>query len=146
MIRKGTYVLFLRFHSDTDVEVGSLGSIHLPNGDYCYVGSAMGGLDQRLSRHLAHDKKIRWHIDRLTVLCEDMFAYESILPIPECELADIVRSCGGVSAAKGFGCSDCDCHTHLFRIEPDAIMEALESRGLTKFVENQYNSNENRKN
>ena len=137
MIRKGTYVLFLRFHSDTDADVGSLGRIHLSKGDYCYVGSAMGGLDQRLNRHLSHDKRIRWHIDRLTVLCEEMYAYESTLPIPECELADIVSSSGGVPAVKGFGCSDCHCATHLFRIEPDSVMEALESRGLTKFVKNQ---------
>ena len=135
MIRKGTYVLFLRFPSDTETEVGSLGHVHLPKGDYCYVGSAMGGLDQRLRRHLSHEKSIRWHIDRLTMVCDRMSAYESTLPIPECELARIVSSNGGVPAVKGFGCSDCDCYTHLFRIEPDIVIGALQSHGLTKFVE-----------
>ena len=45
MRRRGVYVLFLRFDDDVETEAGALGHICLPAGDYCYVGSAMGGLD-----------------------------------------------------------------------------------------------------
>ena len=136
MKRKGTYVLFLLFLSDLETEVGSLGHIFLHAGWYCYVGSAMGGLDQRVSRHLAHDKTVRWHIDRLTVAADDMFAMEHEGDeIPECTLGRILEDAGAKPVVDGFGCSDCGCHTHLFRTEPDDAVRALASQGLTKFVD-----------
>ena len=49
-VRKGTYVLFLTFSEPFEGDVGRLGRIYLEPGTYCYVGSAMGGLDQRISR------------------------------------------------------------------------------------------------
>ena len=58
-VRKGTYVLFVTFGSDTNITVGALGPHLFKAGTYCYVGSAMAGLDQRLKRHLAHDKKLK---------------------------------------------------------------------------------------
>ena len=136
MKRKGTYVLFLHFLSDLEIEVGSLGHIFLPAGWYCYVGSAMGGLDQRVSRHLAHSKTVRWHIDRLTLKADEMFAMEHEGDsITECTLGRILEGAGAEPAAEGFGCSDCTCRTHLFRAEPDGAVRALASRGLTKFVD-----------
>ncbi len=136
MIRKGTYVLFLRFRDDVETEVGSLGRIFLKAGDYCYVGSAMGGLDQRLSRHLKHQKNKRWHIDYLTSMCDDMHAYEHEGPSPsECELARLMVSLGSVPAAKGFGCSDCDCQTHLFRVDVKTVEKALEAEKMTVFFD-----------
>ncbi len=135
MIRKGTYVLFLRFSKDVETEVGSLGTIFLKTGDYCYVGSAMGGLDQRLSRHLSHVKKIRWHIDRLTILCDDMCAYEHEgTDLPECILAETIMSMGNNPAVKGFGCSDCDCQTHLFSVDREKTIEGLRQLGMRPFA------------
>ncbi len=135
MIRKGTYVLFLHIPDDTVIEVGSLGSISFSSGCYCYVGSAMSGLDQRLNRHLSKDKKVRWHIDRLTMVSDDMYAYESSADIiPECDLAKLLTNSGAVPVVDGFGCSDCDCRTHLFRAEPAILEEILVKKGLTRFV------------
>ena len=135
MIRKGTYVLFLRFSKDVETEVGSLGTVRLGAGDYCYVGSAMGGLDQRLSRHLSHDKRIRWHIDRLTIICDDMCAYEHEgTDLPECVLAEKIESIGNTPVVKGFGCSDCDCQTHLFRVDGDRTIESLCKLGMRPFA------------
>ena len=135
MIRKGTYVLFLRFSKDVETEVGSLGTVRLGAGDYCYVGSAMGGLDQRLSRHLSHDKRIRWHIDRLTIICDDMCAYEHEgTDLPECVLAEKIGSIGNTPVVKGFGCSDCDCQTHLFRVDGDRTIESLCKLGMRPFA------------
>ena len=136
MIRKGTYVLFLRFDEDIVTEAGSLGKISLEAGDYCYVGSAMGGLDQRLSRHLSHDKRIRWHIDNLTSLCRDMHAYEHEgASLPECALAELMSSIGNTPVIDGFGCSDCKCQTHLFRADRERTEECLRRHGMVLFAD-----------
>lgn len=134
MRRRGVYVLFLRFDEDTETEAGALGRICLPAGDYCYVGSAMGGLDQRVSRHLSSEKTIRWHIDYLTTLCSDMDAFElEGDSVTECDLADLMLRNGSKPAVKGFGCSDCDCQTHLFRIDAERTEKALNGIGMTIF-------------
>jgi len=133
-IRRGTYLLLLTFSEDAEVSVGSLGTVNLCAGTYCYVGSAMGGLDQRVGRHLSKDKKVRWHIDRLTLLADSMHAYESYPDfVPECELASVLESSGGIPAVKGFGCSDCSCFTHLFRVEDRIILDIVSRLGLNKF-------------
>lgn len=125
MIRKGTYVLAIALGTGTDIEVGALGKHHFDSGTYCYVGSAMGGLDQRISRHISKEKRMRWHIDRLTVAADSVSAYESYPDfVPECELARMAVSCGMIPAIPGFGCSDCSCATHLF-LAPEGSLERL---------------------
>ncbi|MCL2032082.1 MAG: GIY-YIG nuclease family protein [Methanomassiliicoccaceae archaeon] len=117
MIRKGTYVLIFDL-PDIRVKVGALGMVDLKRGTYCYVGSAMNGLDQRISRHLSENKKTHWHIDHLTKECCRIEAYEAVQPgMTECALVGIVEKNGGAGAVKGFGCSDCKCVTHLFFLE-----------------------------
>lgn len=136
MIRKGTYVLFLRFGSDVETDIGSLGHFLIEKGDYCYVGSAMGGLDQRLRRHLSPSKKIRWHIDYLTTVCTDMKAYESEGEAnPECGIAELMMRIGNVPYIKGFGCSDCHCQTHFFRVNRDATEIVLSDTGFVPFFD-----------
>jgi Uri superfamily endonuclease len=134
-MRRGTYVLLLDFFSPRDLKVGSLGILHFNPGRYCYVGSAMGGLDQRLSRHLRKEKTIRWHIDNLTVSADRVEAWESYPdPIPECDLARMAEACGMVPVHPGFGCSDCRCRTHLFTV-PEGTDRTLISRcGLHSFT------------
>ena len=132
--RRGTYVLFLTFNSSFSSEVGSLGHIYLPPGEYCYVGSAMGGLAHRLDRHLSKDKKIRWHIDRLTMAADHMVAFESYPdPVPECDLGAIAKESGCIPAVKGFGCSDCKCFTHLFSVPENARARLIKLAGLTEY-------------
>ena len=134
MIRKGTYVLFLCFDESIETEVGSLGRLRFDAGDYCYVGSAMGGLDQRVSRHLSHEKRIRWHIDHMTTVCDDMTAYEHEgTVLSECNLAKLMTSIGNIPAADGFGCSDCDCQTHLFKVDRARTESELERVGMSIF-------------
>ena len=134
--RRGTYVLFLTFYSPFSSEVGSLGRLDLPSGESCYVGSAMGGLDHRLDRHLSKEKRICWHIDRLTVRADRMEAYESYPdPIPECDLAHIAEGSGCVPMHKGFGCSDCRCDTHLFLVDPDSKTELIRGASLHRYVQ-----------
>ena len=136
MKRKGTYVLFMHFSRNVRTEAGALGEISLSKGYYCYVGSAMNGLDQRIGRHISKNKSLRWHIDYLTVVCDNVYAYESTGDfIPECELGALLQSIGSVPAVKGFGCSDCGCLTHLYKVEKRRAEELLIANNLTKFVE-----------
>ena len=107
---------------------------NFPGGTYCYVGSAMGGLDQRVSRHISREKKVRWHIDRLTLAADSVDAYVSYPDfIGECTLASMAEACGMVPFADGFGCSDCRCRTHLFRADPDSIARLIREAGLISF-------------
>ena len=128
MKRMGTYVLVITLGSDLTTEVGALGTLSFPAGVYLYTGSALGGLDQRVSRHIRHEKTVKWHIDRLTVAADSVIAYESYPDyVPECELASMAGACGMVPSVDGFGCSDCSCRTHLFRVT-DGSLDLLISR------------------
>ncbi len=134
MRRPGTYVLVATLGSDTVLDVGALGAVNLMAGTYCYVGSAMGGLDQRVSRHISRDKSVRWHIDRLTLAADDVYAYESYPdPVPECTLARMASGSGMVPAVDGFGCSDCRCRTHLFRADPGSLSTLVSTARLAPF-------------
>ena len=133
-VRRGTYALFITFGHDEEISVGSLGTHHFRAGTYCYVGSAMGGIDQRVMRHLAHDKKLRWHIDYLTVRCDSSEAWISYPdPISECQLGRIAADCGGVAEMEGFGCSDCGCRSHLYRMDAPQKAAMIQRARLSFF-------------
>ncbi|MCL2786773.1 MAG: GIY-YIG nuclease family protein [Methanomassiliicoccaceae archaeon] len=130
--RNGTYLLFLRFTERRDVTAGSLGTLTVAAGDYCYVGSAMNGLDSRIERHFRKEKTMRWHIDRLTVIADAMEAYVSMTR-KECELSTIAEECECVPVFKGFGSSDCGCVTHLFRVNDETKLRLLNLSAVTPF-------------
>ena len=130
----GTYLLFITLHSPKRVQVGSLGTIDIVAGEYCYVGSAMNGLRHRIKRHMSSEKKTRWHIDRLTLLADHMEAFVSLDPIHECVLADIAEKSGCTQAFKGFGSSDCRCRTHLFIVDNMSKQELLKASGTVPFL------------
>jgi Uri superfamily endonuclease len=130
-MRKGTYLLFLTFNSTHEINVGALGTLHIDEGEYCYVGSAMNGLDSRVIRHFSREKKIRWHIDPLTLLADGMEAFTS--DIPECTLATIALNGGCVPVFRGFGSSDCVCHTHLFTVDINSKEKLLETSSALPF-------------
>ena len=134
-VRKGTYILSVTFDSDTNITVGALGPHLFKAGTYCYVGSAMAGLDQRLKRHLAHEKKLKWHIDYLTTVCDSCEAWESYPdPIPECVLAERMEALGGIPEMDRFGCSDCRCRTHLFRTDARTVTAAVSELRLARHL------------
>lgn len=133
-VRKGTYVLFVTLGSDRNLTVGARGPHLFKAGTYCYVGSAMAGLDQRLTRHLAHEKTLKWHIDYLTTVCDSSEAWISYPdPIPECELADRVGALGGIPEMEHFGCSDCRCLTHLFRVDAGTKADLVSELHLARY-------------
>lgn len=120
---KGVYVLIISVGKDIKVNVGALGSIFFERGLYAYVGSAQNGLERRVQRHLRKAKKKFWYIDYLVdddaVRIVKVF-YKEAEKSEECRIARKLSEKG--IAVKNFGCSDCRCVSHLFRIDDYAFL------------------------
>ncbi len=118
----GGYVLLLRLKRRRRVAVGELGRIPFEPGHYLYAGSAMRGLTRRVERHLRRRKKMRWHIDYLRDVADDVKA----LPIRSSRRNEpaIVEAMSRIArpAAPGFGASDSPHLTHLFH-RPDSPLD-----------------------
>ncbi len=110
---KGAYVLLIRLNSDKWIKVGFLGPVEFRGGWYAYVGSALGGLENRINRHLRKDKRKHWHVDYLLEHgnVESSFVKESG-EREECFIAKLFS--GRFGSVPRFGCSDCRCESHLF--------------------------------
>ncbi|MEE2659427.1 MAG: DNA/RNA nuclease SfsA [Candidatus Latescibacterota bacterium] len=113
---RGAYLLLLRLRRRRKIEVGALGRIRFAPGWYVYVGSAMKALDARLERHVRLRKNMRWHVDYLRQVADE------VVPLPirssrrlECELAEAVAA-HSQQTIDGFGSSDCGCQSHLFQL------------------------------
>jgi Uri superfamily endonuclease len=110
---KGSYVLLIGLSEEQTIDIGSLKTIHFSGGCYAYVGSAMGGIESRLSHHLKGSKKPHWHIDYLLenaaingiIICQSQNRVE-------CTIARALSR--QLDAIAGFGSSDCKCKSHLF--------------------------------
>lgn len=134
---KGIYCLILKNPACT-VRVGALGEIAFREGWHVYVGSALGsGGLARLERHKrlagARDHPPKWHVDYLLVnpafrlACAVSASTGERL---ECRLAGLI----GGQGVPAFGCSDCDCPSHLFffpRDPQEAVRDAFLACGLT---------------
>ncbi len=129
---KGCYCLIIKVDENSIIKIGKkLGKIRFEKGYYVYVGSAMNSLTARIKRHLSNEKKIHWHIDYLLKQAEitDVIYNESNRK-NECELSKcLAKRSDGI---KGFGCSDCNCESHLYYFKNRK--EAIEN------VENAYDS------
>ena len=111
------------------INVGRLGLTVFDEGFYAYVGSAMNGIEGRVSRHLRETKKPHWHIDYLS---NKATAVRVII----CE-SDLKMECGVAAAllrrlvcVSRFGCTDCGCRSHLFFHRDDDILSAIISDEL----------------
>jgi len=112
----GLYLLILRVLMPLSVNVGALGRIGFVPGYYAYCGSARRNLSNRLSRHMARNKRLHWHIDYLTSkreVCVESARIFALDELTECALNSRVRNLSGTEPVRGFGCSDCTCVTHL---------------------------------
>lgn len=104
----------IRMH---EIRIGSLGVLEFAAGFYAYTGSARGpGGLSRVDRHIQvlEGKKNtrRWHIDYLlpNTLFQEVVITRTAHDL-ECRIA---RSIGEtMQAVPKFGCSDCDCESHL---------------------------------
>ena len=113
--KSGTYVLVLQLIRQRIIRVGSLGAIRFRRGNYVYIGSARKGLRFRVARHLAIEKRKRWHIDWLTTQLGVLLIAVASTPRTglECRIATAL-SCRANMRVDSFGCSDCECESHLY--------------------------------
>ncbi|MBN1480129.1 GIY-YIG nuclease family protein [candidate division KSB1 bacterium] len=107
-----TYQLYIKISHDLFLTIGQLGQFCFPAGLYIYTGSAKRSMDKRLTRHLAPNKKLRWHIDYLLnnpcAKIIDIKKYKAT----ECQ---VNAGTNGRIIVPGFGASDCraGCGSHL---------------------------------
>jgi Uri superfamily endonuclease len=114
---KGIYILIINVHKKIALKVGALGKIDFKKGRYAYVGSAQNNLKKRIQRHLSKDKRKKWHIDYLLMNPNakvESVHYKEAKKDEECRIAHVLSSVE--EPVKGFGSSDCKCHSHLFRL------------------------------
>ena len=126
---KGAYCLLMLLEEDTSLCVGALGRVFFPKGVYAYVGSAQGGIEQRVRRHLGETKRKRWHIDHFLSVARTV----TVVSIPtdrkssECITAkSLLRSPTAQAVVRGFGSSDCRCESHLIHFKGDEYDDILE--------------------
>jgi Uri superfamily endonuclease len=124
---RGIYCLIINLKKDISIVIGALGKIKLKKSRYIYIGSAQNNLKKRIKRHLSSTKKIRWHIDYLLsdshTHVEKVF-YTQADKSAECETAALLAK--SEECVKGFGCSDCCCISHLFKLKSLTIIEKLQ--------------------
>jgi len=112
---KGCYCLIIYVKKKSRIKIGKkLGCIEFKRGIYVYIGSAMNSLESRLNRHLSDDKKLHWHVDYL--LKHDNTKILNILyntdKKVECDISQYLSA--KTTSIRDFGCSDCDCESHLY--------------------------------
>ena len=130
-MKRGAYQLLLRLPRDEIIRVGKLGAFRFPAGYYVYTGSAMGGLEARIARHLSKTKRFHWHIDYLLEHCSIIRYAIRESPIKrECEFNAVTLATDGAQViVAGFGSSDCGCASHLvyFESQPRALAVEISS-------------------
>lgn len=122
---KGSYVLVIKVVKNSLITIGSLGKIHFDKGYYAYIGSALNNLEKRVGRHLTRNKKLHWHIDYLlknkNAKIIKIFYKESPKK-EECTIVQFVAQHG--KPIKRFGCSDCNCESHLYKIKDYHVLKS----------------------
>jgi len=117
----GLYIAILAVEGRICKRVGGLGHRCVDPGLYGYVGSARGpgGLRSRIARHAAKEKRVRWHIDYITSdpnTALKIVVYVETRSSLEGELARAFESLECWEPyIEGFGSSDNNSRTHLFR-------------------------------
>lgn len=115
---KAVYLVIFHLSEATTIEIGALGEIDFRPGYYIYAGSGHNSVESRLSRHMGSTDSKHWHIDYFSEEAEAVDYF--ILPEKssyECVMASILDELG--DPVTGFGCSDCKCSSHLFRLLPE---------------------------
>ena len=128
---KGVYLLLIKISKEIQTKVGSLGMIKFDKGIYAYVGSAQNNLEKRVERHLRKKKRMHWHIDYLlnnrNVKILKVF-YKKADKTQECKIAQELNK--NETPIKSFGCSDCKCKSHLFKIKDIKNILKLEMKEI----------------
>ena len=109
----GVYALLIYNPKDQNLKIGSLGTIHFPEGYYVYIGSAQRGLRKRIERHYSSEKNLKWHIDYFLRYAKPIDHFS--LPLPRtCEEIIAIWMQNYFEFVKNFGSSDSHASSHLF--------------------------------
>jgi len=122
---KGTYLFLLHNSKAREISAGRFGKVLFPSGFYLYAGSAFGpgGLNARIGRHFRQDKKIRWHVDNLSITMNPVECWYHVSQTKrECQWNSRLEDIHDTYPLRGFGSSDCKClsHLHYFSRKPSA--------------------------
>lgn len=129
---KGSYLLLVELKENNVLRIGKLNKISFNKGFYVYVGSALNGLEQRIQRHLRENKRMHWHIDSLLRHAKiiNIFYKENNVR-EECDIAKTLDK--KLLSVPGFGCSDCNCKSHLFYGSQNEIMDTIDKLKMTPY-------------
>lgn len=128
----------MRLDKDTIIKIGALGAISFRKGTYFYVGSAMGisggtTLINRVKRHVSNPskKKIHWHIDYFLHHENTRIIKIYLIPCHQKIECIIAREISNITngAILHFGCSDCNCISHLYFINELSDLISLKQIG-----------------
>jgi Uri superfamily endonuclease len=106
-----SYQLHIQVRRPVTINIGRLGHLMFPAGQYIYTGSAKRNREARLKRHLAK-QKLYWHIDYLLAHPDVRILRVRRSREEECRLH---QTTNGTIFAPGFGTGDCrhGCGSHL---------------------------------
>ena len=129
---KGSYLLLVELRNDAIISIGKYGKKRFDKDCYVYVGSALNGLEQRINRHLRSYKKMHWHIDYLLKSAKINGAfYKESKHKEECSIAKKLDR--RLVSIPGFGCSDCNCKSHLFYGSKNDVMNTVDKLKMTPY-------------
>jgi Uri superfamily endonuclease len=84
------------------------------------LGIGGASLERRVARHRRRTKRVRWHVDYLTVRPEITVKHVVCLQSDkrlECDInQNIISRLGGRTIAPRAGATDCDCSGHLLSV------------------------------
>jgi Uri superfamily endonuclease len=124
-VDKGSYCLIIHVKKDCRIKIGAKGMIEFDEGYHVYVGSALNGLNKRISRHISKDKKKHWHMDYLSLNKNVeiiQVIYTNCDKKIECNISQNINE-NTDKYIEDFGCSDCKCMSHLYYF--DSCSEAI---------------------
>jgi len=125
----GVYLLLIKV-KPCKIRVGSLGKLSF-GGFYCYVGSAPSFA--RIKRHMRRKKKRFWHIDYLLSKGKVVKVFwKKARREEECKLAKILAE--NFEAVEGFGSSDCNCISHLFKVEKARLEKIVKKEKMEELA------------
>ncbi|MGQ4832849.1 MAG: GIY-YIG nuclease family protein [Candidatus Asgardarchaeia archaeon] len=130
---EGAYVLLIKLSEK--ISLNYKGSEYeLRDGLYIYVGSAIGyknAIEKRVARHIRKDKKVFWHVDRITSIPQSevlgffvIMSHDKI----ECDVSQRLFKSGNLSVPlPRFGASDCKlgCPAHFYYCKNHTYTECI---------------------
>ena len=131
---KGTYTLIMACKKPFKVKIGKVGQAQIEKGLCLYTGSALGrgasSLEKRVSRHYRKNKRIKWHVDFLTVRPEIVVETAVCLESSErfeCRISQLLISkLHAKPVVLHAGSTDCKCAGHLLYLRfADNLNEVL---------------------